>query len=53
MAATFMDLNELGIYRKEIKQWSQKAKNLCQKFDIWLKNLQKLPKKIGNIWKKL
>ena len=47
MAATSMDLIELGICRKEIKRWSHLAKNLCQKFDIWLKTFKNFQKKLG------
>ena len=44
MAANFTDFNEFGVCGKKIKQCSRKVNNLCQKIDIWLKNLQKLPK---------
>ena len=49
MTPTFTDLDGFCIYGKEIKQWSQKTEDLCQKFDIQFKNLQKLPKYWDNL----
>ena len=49
MTSTFTDFNGFYIYEKKIKQWSWKTEDLCQKFDIWFKNLQKLPKNWDNL----
>ena len=49
MTSTFTDFDGFCIYGKEIKQWSRKTEDLCQKFDIWFKNLQKLPKNWDNL----
>ena len=50
MAATYMDLNELGIYKKEIKQRSHKAKCFCQ---YMTQKSSKTYKINWKIWKKL
>ena len=47
MAVTFTDFNKFGTYRKAMEQWSQKAKNSCQKFELRLKILEKLRQKGG------
>ena len=49
MTPTFTDFDGFCIYGKEIKQWSRKTEDLCQKFDIQFKNLQKLPKNWDNL----
>ena len=49
MAATFMDFIKFGLDRKDLSQWQQIKWYLCQKFDSKLKNLQNLPKRIGEL----